>query len=132
MGVPSTAVTPDRTELKEAGAPDALLKPASFSSGAALDINDNTATTAKKWDVSANVRLSVDGALITGAWGSAEIQVRGGLDGTNWTVITTITSETHTPNIDVAEYIWADLKVSVASGGAATALFKGYGYTPPF
>lgn len=128
----AAAPTVQRTAILEPPSTSSMMDPASFSSDGSLDLDDTATELAQKWSVANSTRLTVRSVLKTGTWGTAEVLVRGGIDGTSWTTIKKLTGVGPSPALDVAPYSFVDIKVSVAEGSTGTAEFHGFGYSPPF
>ncbi len=104
------------------------MSPYVFTTKIPLNLNTLAAKISPAWDVRSVNRVSVEAFLISGSWGTANVILRGSVDGRNWTTITTLTGAGYTPSVDVDQYAYLIAETSIVEGSAATASFKGYGY----
>lgn len=132
MALPASSIAIQGSKIKDPKAASSPMDPLAFTSEGTLDLDDTSSELTRKWSVADSARLSVQGVLKSGSWAAASVLVRGSIDGVKWTTITTLTSATFSPALDVAPYSFVDIKVSVAEGSAGTAEFHGYATTPPF
>ena len=87
-----------------------------------------------KWNVREHNRIIVSAKKITGTWATAQVQVLGYVHphDVSPTVLATLTAEGKTSVLEIEEYQYIDLSVSVVEGATGTANFRGHGYFRPF
>lgn len=100
--------------------------------GGGVNLNTLNDTMDNAWHVAGVTRLSVEATVASGTWRTAQVLVRGSIDGTNWTTIATLTAVGFSPGLDVEDYQFVQVEVSVVEGAAGVADFASYGFTPPF
>ena len=59
------------------------------------------------------------------------MQVRGSIDNETWTLIATLTGVGLTKGLDITDYIYVQITVSVVEGAAGVARFYGYAQNFP-
>ncbi len=92
-----------------------------------INLNSASAEMAEVWLVDESNRLTVQASKDSGTWNTAEVEVRGSIDNSNWTVIKTLTAVGMYKGLNVEDYIFVQIVDTVLEGGAGVARFKGYG-----
>ncbi len=92
-----------------------------------VDLSTLGAEMANKWHVDESNRLTIQAVLDSGQWLKAQVEVRGSIDGVTWTVIKTLTAIGLTKDIEITDYRFIQIAVSVVEGAAGSARFYGYG-----
>lgn len=112
---------------------DTAIAPAALGAQT-VDLSSLNAEMTNKWHVDESNRLTIQARKDSGTWDTAEVQVLGSIDNVTWTVLKTLTKIGFTKDIDVTEYTFVQIRVSVVEGGAGVGRFYGYGkvVSPPF
>ena len=92
-----------------------------------VNLDSSGAEMLDPWLVHDAERLTIQATLQSGTWNTAEVEIRGSIDGKTWTVIQTLTAIGLQKAIDVENYTRIQLVVSKVEGAAGTARFSGYG-----